>query len=308
MKNTHLTFQTSIWFFCLSLLALALFSKPLSASNDIFVSTSWLQQNQEKVVLIDMSEKSQYQKFHIEGAIWVDYAWLIKPQAGLSLSGGEHYMANLLSQLGISNTTHVVIYDDIGGLEASRLYWELDKLNHQKMNILDGGIVSWVLLGNKVTQDLPKLPTKTAYSVPNKTLTNELTADKDEVIAAIKDPKTLLIDTRTLEEFVGNPKVSRSGHIPSALWFNWSDAINTRKGFALHDRTVLINTLADAGADDMNQSIILYCNTAHRAAHTYAMLKDIGYQNVKLYDGSMQEYGIDKSLSLAISTDKTTKP
>ncbi len=266
----------------------------------VFVSSEWLKNNLDKVTLFDMSEAGSYQKYHLPGAIWVNYDWLIKPQDGLSLSGGPKYMAKALSQLGVSNDSHVVIYDDIGGMEASRLFWELKKLNHAKVHILDGGNISWVLQGNKVTQELPNKPKTTNYKVPNKHFTDQLTASKDETIAAMKTDSVTLIDTRTKQEYQGHPKQKQSGHIPTALWYEWSDAVDVRSGFKQLESSKIMQQLKAIGVTDKSQSIILYCNTAHRAARTFSMLLSLGFTDVKLYDGSTQEYSIDKALPFKI--------
>ncbi|GAB6070475.1 rhodanese-like domain-containing protein [Thiomicrorhabdus hydrogeniphila] len=281
---------------------LTLFSIPSFAANQsVFVSPQWLMQHQSNVKVIDMSEQANYQKFHIKNAIWVSYGWLIKPKNRVELSGGSAYMANVLSQLGIKNSDHIVIYDDMGGLPASRLYWELKKLNHKNVHILDGGIVSWVLAGNPVTQKRPVRPNKTNYQASKKDLTKQLTAYKNDVIQAKKD-QVILIDARTKEEYTGNSKQPRSGHIPAALWFEWSNAVDLKNGFKQYPKETLLQTLRGMGVYDLNQPIIVYCNTAHRAARSFTMFKSLGFKHVKLYDGSIQEYLMDKSLPLKHGT------
>lgn len=269
----------------------------VAGDNNVFVSPAWLKANQSKVKVIDMSDKANYQKFHLEGALWVNYAWLIKPQNGLQVSGGPDYMASILSQLGITNSDHIVIYDDMGGLDASRLYWELKKLNHKNVNILDGGIVSWVLAGNKVTQQPPKRPIQSQYTVPTNHSTNALTADKSDIINA-KNDNVILIDTRTEQEYIGDSKNARSGHIPSAIWFEWSKAVDTQNGFKQYPNDELMNNLRGKSINDLATPIIVYCNTAHRAARTFTMLTSLGFSNIKLYDASIQEYEADKALPL----------
>ena len=279
-----------------------LLSAPALAKTEpsVFVSTDWVNQHQDKLVLIDLSSQSSYQKFHLPNAIWVNYAWLIRPQNGIALSGGADYMTMVLSELGIKNEDHIVIYDDMGNLDASRLYWELKKLKHPKVNILDGGTVSWVLDGYKVTQAVPDRLAKSFYRQPKTNLTNALTADKTEVLEAMKDPKTILLDIRTEAEYVGDPKQKRSGHIPSAVWFDWTRAVNAYNGFKLVEEKTLLNQLADIQIQDKQQPIIVYCNSGHRAAHSVVMLQSLGFTNVKLYDASMQEYAIDESLPLKL--------
>ena len=266
----------------------------------VFVSTEWVNQNQDKVVLIDLSSQASYQKYHLPNAIWVNYDWLIRPQNGLALSGGSEYMTNVLSELGIKPEDHIVIYDDMGNLDASRLYWELTKLQHTKVNIMDGGTINWVLKGYKVTQVVPRRLAKTFYPEPKTTLTDALTADKQEVLAAIKDQATILLDIRTEAEYIGNPKQKRSGHIASALWFDWRLAINPNNGYKQDEEKALFNLLADIGIQDKHQKIILYCNSGHRAARSFTMFHSLGFTNVKLYDASLQEYKLDGSLPLKL--------
>ncbi|WP_029407407.1 sulfurtransferase [Thiomicrorhabdus sp. Milos-T2] len=300
LLKTSLSKNISLLFLSLFLLAMSPLTK--AAQNSVFVSANWVKKHQSSVKVIDLSDRANYLKFHLPNAMWVNYSWLIKPQNGLSLSGGDKYMANVFSQLGINNNDNIVIYDDMGGLNASRLYWEFTKLNHKQVHILDGGIVNWVLSGNKVTQKLPTQPKKVNYQVPVNTSTDALTANKAEVIAAIKDNKTALIDARSQEEYEGIAKQKRSGHIPSALWFDWSMAVNTTDGYKQQPKDKLLEKLRAKSINDLNQPIIVYCDTAHRASRTFTMLKSIGFNNIKLYDGSMQEYSIDKSLPLKLGS------
>ena len=52
----------------------------------------------------------------------------------------------------------------------------------------------------------------------------------------------------------------------------------------------LMNSLRDQGITSKKQAITVYCQTGHRAAQSYFTLKSLGFNNVKLYDGSMAEY------------------
>lgn len=279
---------------------LFIFLQSAQANDKVFVSAEWVNEHQNKLVLIDLSSNNSYQKFHLPNAIWVNYDWLIRPQNGLALSGGPNYMQLVLSELGIKREDHIVIYDDMGNLDASRLYWELNKLQHPKVNILDGGTVQWVLKGFPVTQTVPERLTKTNYPLPEKTLTDALTADKTEVLAAIKDKNITLLDIRTEEEYIGHPKQKRSGHIPTAEWFDWTLAVNAANGYQQSEEKDLLNQLSDIGIQDKKQAIIIYCNSGHRAARSITMFQNLGFENVKLYDASMQEYGIDESLPLKL--------
>jgi len=40
-----------------------------------------------------------------------------------------------------------------------------------------------------------------------------------------------------------------------------------------------------------DKTIIPYCQTHHRSAHSYIMLRHLGYEKVKAYAGSWSEWG-----------------
>jgi thiosulfate/3-mercaptopyruvate sulfurtransferase len=49
---------------------------------------------------------------------------------------------------------------------------------------------------------------------------------------------------------------------------------------------------ADVVKDD---TVVTYCQTGVRAAHTYFALRLAGYEKVRLYDGSWAEWGNDEN-------------
>ena len=74
--------------------------------------------------------------------------------------------------------------------------------------------------------------------------------------------------------------------------------MNIDGGFTLHKKDFLKNELAKAGLTDTKQAVVLYCRSGHRASHAYFTLRHLGFENVKLYDGSMKEYEQKKALPL----------
>lgn len=259
------------------------------------VETSWLAENLKKpdIVLIDMSDNLQYQRFHLPGAINLPYDYLNQTRNRVSLSIGQTQIIKLLGQIGVRRDSHVVIYDDTGGLHASRLFWELEQLGHPKISLLDGGLVKWIREGRKVSYRSPAL--KPATYSPLKA-GKSATATLDEVSPQSRNNKVLLLDVRTPEEYTGNPKYPRSGHIPGALFWQWDQALNIDKGFTIKKNGLLEKELGKVGLTDKQQPVIVYCRSGHRASHTYFTLRQLGFENVKLYDASMKEYERQKGL------------
>jgi len=265
------------------------------------VETQWLKANinNPNIVLIDMSDETQYQRFHLQNAIQLPYHVLNKKlKNGVSLSIGSENIIKLLGLLGITASTHVIIYDDIGGLHAGRLYWELERINHKNVSVLNGGLVKWILDGNPVTAKTFQPTRKTNYQATKKT-SNKALATINDVLPSSRDTNTLLLDVRTKEEYVGNVKQRRSGHIPGAILWSWDNSINFENQFKFKQKNILVKELNKLGLKQKNQPVILYCRSAHRASQSYLTLRSLGFNNVKVYDGSMKQYAISANAPLA---------
>lgn len=249
-----------------------------------------------ELVLIDMADDTQYQRFHLPGAIHLPYEILIMQANNISKPLPQPTLVQLLGQLGIRNDSHVVIYDDIGGLNAARLYWELEQLGHTNVAVLDGGLVQWILEGRKVTNQLGVPRTPVVYQ-PSKTgRVNE--ASLTDINSVNKDKKIVLLDVRSEDEYRGDPRAARSGHIPGAKWWEWDQAVKFDAGFVQQNNQALLDSLTKIGIHDRQQPIITYCQSSHRATQTYFTLKRLGFEKVRVYTGSMLEYTQQKQLPL----------
>ena len=283
-----------IFILCFTLLILNTAS---ASATPLKVDISWLKKhiNDENVVLVDMSsDQTQYQRFHIPGAIYVDYGYLVKKRKKdkVSLRIPDDHLYKILGLLGIKNDSHIVIYDDMGGLNAGRLYWQLERIGHEKVSVVDGGLVKWILEGNKVT-NVARERKPVNYSAAVKITTNEVSMQ--DVIAMIGSDKQTILDVRSKEEYAGSPKYKRSGHVPGARLWSWDDSVDFANGFVLKTDSALEKSLARLDVTDKKKPLVLYCRSGHRAAQSYLVLKQLGFENVRLFDGSMSEYTKNKN-------------
>ncbi len=248
-----------------------------------------------KLVLVDMSEDdNQYLRFHLPGAVRLPYDVLVKQRKDkvpVRLDDAE--LARVLGRLGIARDSRVVIYDDMGGLNAARLFWELERLDHAEVSVLDGGLVRWILDGRKVANNAPRR-VPVVYQLPTRGRSSEATLA--DVRAAVQN-RTLLLDVRSEEEYAGEAKKPRTGHVPGARLWPWDMAVDFERGFVQRDAAALKKSLAQAGADP-NVPVIAYCRSGHRAARAYLMLRSLGYDNVKVYANSMNEYAAARDAPL----------
>jgi thiosulfate/3-mercaptopyruvate sulfurtransferase len=112
------------------------------------------------------------------------------------------------------------------------------------------------------------------------------------------DFSDILLDVRSEEEYKGDIRYPRSGHIPGAKSWEWLQAVDFDNGFTFKNNISIKNQLQQLGISKLNTPITVYCQSGHRASHSYFTLRNLGFTNVKLYDGSMAEYSQVKSALL----------
>jgi len=277
-------------------LLVLMFSQTLVMAAPIYVEHDWLAKNlkQDNIVVVDMTSDSvQYLRYHIPGAVRLSYQDIVmKRKDKVSVRLPDSQLNKVLGSLGITTDKHVVIYDDMGGLNAGRLFWELERIGHANVSVLRGGLVKWVLEGHRV-DNVPVNPLAKSHKSAGKGRNNEATLND------IKNNQSAqLLDVRSLEEYVGHPRYPRSGHIPNAKWWPWEANVDFEHGFVPRSKTVLQGELSKLGVKDKDKPLIVYCRSGHRASQSYLTLRGLGYTNVKLYDGSMSEYEKQRDLPL----------
>ena len=235
----------------------------------------------------------QYRDGHIPGAHYVN--------ADTDLSGdksgknGRHPLPSpaaftaFLARHGVSNTSTVVAYDDVGGQFASRLWWMARWIGLNQIVLLDGGIVKWIAEGRALSADVPA-PTPAALRGKADPL---MVWSAAEVLAHIDDENISLIDARAAERYRGEtePIDPVAGHIPNAanrfykanlnadLTFRSADAIK-------HEFTALTK---HRRADQ----VVHYCGSGVTACANVFAMEYAGLAGSKLFAGSWSEWVAD---------------
>ena len=267
-----------------------------ATASPVLVDTNWLAANinNKNIVIIDTSDQTQHLRFHIPGALHIDYSEIVyKPgKSKVSIQVPNDYFMQILSKYGINNNDYIIIYDDMGGYNAGRLFWQLEQIGHKKVSVLNGGLVKWINENRKVNNKNTKR-SATHYTT-NKTGQRNNLID----INSLKESKSLLIDARSKEEYIGHPKFQRTGHIPGAVLWNWQDNVDFGNSFIIKNASQIMKEQKHINLKNKKQNIITYCRSGHRASQTYLTLRSMGFENIKLYDGSMAEYSQHKKAPL----------
>lgn len=295
-------------------------SKPSSArSIDPIVSADWLEKNlgKKNLVVLDIRSPDEYAAGHISGSInepfvtgfdpstgptskWIvggaDGLWLEVPQA--------NDLLKTLGDLGITNSSRVVIVTApnpgeppfYGLANATRVALTLIYAGVKNVAILDGGYPKWVVEGKKKDTEAPEI-----NPMPYQSEIDNMLVSREYVKKLIG--KANIIDARDADVYFGvttEPFADKAGHIPTAkcLPAPWIWDLNEAGTYYTHKDRQTLGAMASgvvrdssSGKGQKDQEIIVYCGVGGYASSWWFVLTQVlGYENVKLYDGSAQEW------------------
>ncbi|MEW8625193.1 MAG: rhodanese-like domain-containing protein [Candidatus Thiodiazotropha sp.] len=283
------------------ILILLITALPLSAQP--LVSVDWLEQNKQKadLVLLDLQSNQNYLRFHIPGSINTEYShWRTEKKGQPKLLPPVPIMEKLIGSLGIGNNTHVVLIPlgaSAGDMAAaSRVYWSFKVLGHDKVSILDGGLIAYA--------ESRKYPLeKGNHQLKPATFKANFRAEMIPDAAAVKkaiDSGALAVDNRTRAEYLGIYKggaKERPGSLPGAVNLNY-DWLTVNGSGKLHSLENL-KQIYQASNVPLQGAQINYCHTGNRAALAWFVSHELlGNSQARLYDGSTQEWAADPVLPM----------
>jgi len=287
------------------------------------VDTDWLQQNLGKVKILDVREdidsftrravlvrkrftgdlKLSRAGAHIPGAVLVDFQNIrnsreIDGRNVRYMLPDKKEFEELMQSWGVNNDDLIVItspgVSNSDMTMATRLYWQIKYYGFDNIAVLDGGVTQWLLEQKpaSIENSEPKPGNWRAVEIRE-----SLLANSDDVLNAIKAGDTQLVDTRSLGYYLGilkRPYVRKKGHIPGAKIFPNELLTTAGPGIYFTDVVDIQQMAAELGIDS-GARLITYCNSGQFASASWFVFSELmGNKNVKLYDGSMHQWAIEK--------------
>jgi thiosulfate/3-mercaptopyruvate sulfurtransferase len=241
--------------------------------------------------------REAYAAGHISDAIYID---LDKDLSGTKTGvNGRHPLPNpdnwakTRQRLGIAPHIHIVAYDSQGSVYASRLWWMLRAIGHDKVQVLDGGLESW------------KGQLSTAISVPIpleeqlKPLEYQGLVLVGEVLENIASQNKKILDARASDRFHGQNETLDpvAGHIPGALNRFFKDNLVSGQ---FKSPEILRKEFYELFGNTQASDVIHQCGSGVTACHNLLAMENAGLSGSRLYAGSWSEWCADSKRPVEI--------
>ena len=240
-----------------------------------------------------------YAEGHIPGAYFMHVDDdLAAPKTGRN---GRHPLPDLdtfaakLNERGVAPGVKVIVYDDLSGNYAARLWWMLRWLGHDDAALLDGGWPKWASEGRQVTKDIPR-PRKGRFE-PKPHLGDVV--DTSFVDRFKQSPAITLLDGRAPNRFKGleEPIDPVAGHIPGAVNRFWQKNLNPDGTFKSPEQLRAEYGELLGKADPAR--VVHMCGSGVTACHNAFAMELAGLPGGRLYAGSWSEWIADPAHAVA---------
>jgi len=250
--------------------------------------------------------QQEYYRDHIPGALFFDIdACSDKNSPYPDMLPSAEQFEEHVSKLGISNHTHVIVYDNntnFGMFSASRVWWMFRVFGHNLVSVLDGGLPRWEKEGYYTTDDVDKVPPGTFKA----RLNPKLLKTYEEMEGNLSLSEIQVIDARPASRFDGSgseptPGV-KPGHMPNAINIPFTRLLDPKEK-RLKSKAELLDVFDDAGVN-MTKPAAAMCGKGLVAPLLLLAAFICDKKDGALYDGSWVEWFLRSSPEQKIDVPK----
>jgi thiosulfate/3-mercaptopyruvate sulfurtransferase len=243
--------------------------------------------------------RQAYARGHIPGALFLhldeDLSGTADGSNGRHPLPGIADFARRMSDCGVDAATQVVVYDNEGGIFASRLWWLLRWLGHERVALLDGGLAGWKRSKRALEENVA--PVAARQFIPQ---SQDLTVDVGRVLADLGSERMLILDARSPERFRGENETLDpvGGRIPGAVNRFYFDNLDDDGCFFKPVAELRAEFDALLGGRPATQ-VVQQCGSGVTACHNLLAMELAGLSGSKLYPGSWSEWCADPARPVA---------
>ncbi|XP_053577191.1 3-mercaptopyruvate sulfurtransferase [Bombina bombina] len=233
----------------------------------------------------------EYKERHIPGSYFFDIdACSDRTSPYDHMLPSADRFAEYAGRLGVSNSSHVVVYDasDFGSFSAPRLWWMFRVFGHPHVSVLDGGLKAWLREGYPVKSGKELKPQLVEFRAQ---LDSSQVIGHEEIEENREKKKFQLVDARVEGRFRGLDPEPREGiepgHIPGAVSLPFPSLL-TEDGYEKSPDELRL--LFQEKGIDLSRPLVATCGSGVTACHIALASFLCGKEDTAIYDGSWVEW------------------
>ncbi|KAF8203298.1 Rhodanese-like domain-containing protein [Pholiota molesta] len=283
------------------------------------IDSTWFMPNAPR------NAKDEFFAKRIPGAQFLDLDEVASPhELGLKhMMPDKETFARACEKLGISPSTHVILYDAHGVFSSPRALFMFRNFGHENSSIIDGGLPRWVDDQLPVETSPPSKPQPATYALPK--FEDKSIRSYEQIVANSQfDPLTnaqseLVLDARPRGRYTGTDPEPRpglsSGHIPHSYSLTFNLFLQKHKTRDGQEYSTFLppadikKALESAVGPEEAAKIIrgerpvnASCGSGMTAGVLWLGLQLLGVRNVGLYDESWTGYAMRSTSRIVKST------
>jgi len=272
----------------------------VAAAQSLVVDTQYVDHALKSgAVVWDARDADEYADGHIPGAVNIGWGGELFRDPNREDPPSPAVAAKIFGGGGMDILgKDVIVYTNKGDAFAYFAARMVEYYGGKHAKVYHGGIEDWQAAG----MPMAKEPTKLAPVALNLSSEGQGALTTKDVVERVRAGSAQIVDVRTPKEYSGEDiRAIRGGHIPGAINIpyeqNWKDPatgaklaskqVKTRDGMALKSQDELKALYSKL---DPNKETIVYCQSGVRASESAAVMRALGFTNVKVYEPSWLGY------------------
>lgn len=264
----------------------------VSGSVGYFESAAWVAEHRDEVTVIDARSRELFREERIYGArrVPIDQVTTTTETDSGTVPDAEA-LAAAFGAAGVSPEEDIVVYGGSVGARVARIVFALAFLGHRgDLKVLNGGFDAWggrVGVGDRAVE----------ASRYDGAVQDDLVVTRDwlaDRVGSFNEAGPGLVDTRVPEAYLGaagSKKLvdtnDRHGHLPGAVNVHW---VGNVSGRYVGDPARLSRLYGSEAGLPRDGTTIVYGQEAINPTNTWLVLRALGFDDVRLYEGGFQEW------------------
>jgi thiosulfate/3-mercaptopyruvate sulfurtransferase len=273
------------------------------------VSIEWLKKNLNKkdLILLDSSlaktvdgKNSEFEDLTIPSAKYFDLKANFSDRNSPlpNTMPSKEQFERECRKLGISQSSEIVIFDNLGIYSSPRVWWMFKTMGHDKVSVLDGGLKEWIKKGQPT-----EIRTHKTYEEGNfkACLRGNYIVKYADIKRNIEEQCFIIIDARSEGRYNGTEQEPRkelkSGHIKGSINIPFNDVLIDGKFKSKQELKNIFDNKCD-----INDKLVFSCGSGLTACIVLLACELAFKKSEFVYDGSWTEWAEENNLKTLYNT------